>query len=255
MIFEFKKYLFKHLKSLKIEKDDHIVIYCKLSSFGITNKKLAKLLSDSIIEYIGKKGTIIMPSYTFSDKNLTFDIKKVHANRTTSPIIKEFFKNKNIKRCFRPIHSHIGIGSKSKFLLNNKNFNSFGKNTDFDQMKKHNFKSLFLGCSPNEAATFLLHLEYINNVPYRNKITLNKKIKLKNKIKSVKIDYFDKPKNIIFDYDLAFKKLQKLGLKMNSANLRFGKSISFKISDLNYYANILFNKDKYCLVKNINDIK
>ncbi len=251
-----KKYLINHLKKLKINKNDNIIIYSKLSSFGLMEKKFPKILINTIIDYIGKKGTIIMPSYTFNkNKNFIFDIKKINKNYSTSLLVKEFFKNKNIKRSFRPIHSHIGIGPKSHLLKKINNYNSFGKKTDFIFLDKYNFKSIFLGCEPQEAATFLIHLEYINNVPYRNKIILNKKINLEDKIQSIKMDYFDKPRNIEFDYNSAFKKIKKLGLKINKVNLRFGGSISFKIKDLSYYGKILFKKNKYCLVKNFNEFK
>jgi aminoglycoside N3'-acetyltransferase len=251
-----EKYLIDHFNKLEINKNDNIIVYSKLSSFGLIDKNFVKVLTNFIIKYVGQKGTIIMPSYTFNkDKRFVFDIKKIDKNYSTSLVVKDFFKNKNIIRSFRPIHSHIGMGPKSHFLKKTDSFNSFGKNSDFFYFNKYNFKSIFLGCTPEEAATFLIHLEYINNVPYRNKIILEKKIKINNKIKNIKIDYFDKPNNIKFDFNAAFKKIEKLGLKTNKANLRFGTSVSFKIKDLSYYANILFKTNKYCLVKNFNEFK
>lgn len=251
-----EKYLIDHFNKLEINKNDNIVIYSKLSSFGSIDKNFSKVLTNFIMKYISSKGTIIMPSYTFNrNKRFIFDINKISSNYSTSLVVKEFFKNENILRSLRPIHSHIGIGPKSHFLKKTNNFNSFGRKTDFDYFIKYNFKSIFLGCTPEEAATFLIHLEYINNVPYRNKIILKKKVKLKNKITDIKIDYFDKPDNIIFDFNKAFKKIEKLGLKINKANLRFGRSISFNVRDLSYYGNILIKKNKYCLVKNFNEFK
>ena len=65
------------------------------------------------------------------------------------------------------------------------------------------------------------------NVSYRKKIKIIKKIYLNNKIYSAKINYFDKPKNIIFDYDRAFSEMIKSGLKVKKSKLKFGYSLSF----------------------------
>ena len=150
------------LKDLNIKRGDRIVIYPKISSFGIAKKKFVIELLNSIIEYIGINGTIIMPSYTFEkSKKFIFNSKILVKNYSTSPLVQEFFKKKKIKRSIRPIHSHMGIGKKIDFLENKNNFNSFGIYSDFYYFKKYNFKMIFLGCSPNEAATYLINLEYI----------------------------------------------------------------------------------------------
>jgi len=250
------RFIDKHLKDLNIKRGDRIVIYPKISSFGIAKKKFVIELLNSIIEYIGINGTIIMPSYTFEkSKKFIFNSKILVKNYSTSPLVQEFFKKKKIKRSIRPIHSHMGIGKKIDFLENKNNFNSFGIYSDFYYFKKYNFKMIFLGCSPNEAATYLINLEYINKVPYRKRIKLKKKIFLKNRTKNITIDYFNKPKNIVFDYDDAFLKMKKVGFKYNKVNLKYGSSLSFKTEDLHYYGNKILKKNNYCLVKNKYEIE
>jgi aminoglycoside N3'-acetyltransferase len=241
----------KHFEKLNIKIGDKIVIYPKISSFGISRKDFAKDLLRSIKEYIGINGTIIMPSYTFEkNKKFIFNPKILKKNYSTSPLVQEFFKNKQIERSIRPIHSHLGVGKEIKFLQNKNNFDSFGKLSDFNFFLKHNFKSVFLGSTPNDAATYLIHLEYLMKVPYRKKIKIKKKIKLKNKIISPEINYFDRPKSFEFDYDQAFSKMIKLGLKVKKSKLKFGYSLSFFYKDLDFYAKKLFKMNKYCLVKN-----
>ena len=166
----------KHLKKLNIKKNDHILVYTKLSSFGELGEKIVENFLNTLILYMGKNGTIIMPSYTFEkDKNLIFNKDVIKKNYSTSLITKKFFRLKNIKRSTRPIHSHMGVGEKIKFLENKNNFNSFGIYSDFYYFRKYNFKTIFLGCSPDEAATYLINLEYINKVPYRKRIKIKKK--------------------------------------------------------------------------------
>ena len=155
----FKKNITNHFKKLKIKKNDHILVYSKLSSFGIIDRHFSKKFLDILIKYIGSNGTIIMPSYTFENKDYIFNINTLKHNYSSSLLVKEFFKIKNI-RSKRLIHSHIALGLKAKILKSKIDPSiSLGRNSDFDLMTKNNFKCVFLGCDANEAGTFFIHLE------------------------------------------------------------------------------------------------
>ena len=239
----------KHFKKLKIKKNDHILIYSKLSSFGIIDKDFSKNFLNFLINYIGPKGTIIMPCYIFEKKDFVFNIKKLKKNYSTSMLVKEFFKVKKT-RSKRLIHSHIGLGQKADILKKEIDTSiSLGKKSDFDLMTKANFKCVYIGCNANEAGTYLIHLEHLNKVPYRNKLVLTKKIIENNTIKKVKINYSQRPKNIKIDYNYAFSKLRKLGAKINIANLKFGKSYSINLKEFSKFGNIMLKKDKYSFIK------
>ena len=80
----FKKNIVNHFKKLKIKKNDNILVYSKLSSFGIIDRHFSKKFLDILIEYIGLNGTIIMPSYTFENKDYIFDIKTLKHNYSSS---------------------------------------------------------------------------------------------------------------------------------------------------------------------------
>ena len=249
MINSLEKIIEDHFKSLGIKKNDHILIYTKLSSLGLIEKNLAKHVLRYIIKYLGENGTLIMPSYSFEQpKKAIFNIKRLQNNYSTSVLVKEFFKRKDIIRSFRPIHSHIGIGKK-KFILKNKNINSFGKNSDFDLMMKNNFKCVFFGCTPSESATYFLHLEYINNVPYRKKITLKKKFKIKNKIKNVEIEYLTNDRLNKYDLNKSFNLLKKAGAKIKEAELKFGKSYCISLKSFHKFGNQLFKKNINFLIE------
>lgn len=246
-----KKKIVEHLKKLKIDPGDHILVYTKLSSFGIIKKKFSKYFLKILLDYIGSKGTVIMPSYTFENNQFIFDIKKIKDNYSTSILVKEFFKKKGIVRSKRLIHSHIGLGVKKYLLKNDIDSSiSLGKQSDFDILTKNNFKCIYLGCDAEEAGTFLIHLEYLNNVTYRKKIIVLKKIKEKKSINSVKVKYFYRPKKLRYDFNSAFNKIKKTGAKINHAELKFGSSFSFKLKNFLRYGNIMFKKNKYFLLKN-----
>ena len=53
----FKKNIVNHFKKLKIKKNDNILVYSKLSSFGIIDRHFSKKFLDILIEYIGLNGT------------------------------------------------------------------------------------------------------------------------------------------------------------------------------------------------------
>ena len=55
-------------EKLNLKKNDHVVIHSDLSTFGIMDKKIYKVVLDVLIKLIGKNGTIIMPSYDLSNK-------------------------------------------------------------------------------------------------------------------------------------------------------------------------------------------
>jgi hypothetical protein len=249
-VINFNRYINNHLKQLGIKSGDHILLYSKISSFGIAEDDFPKILLNRILNYIGPKGTLVMPSYVFKKRNYIFNIKKLSNSYNNGILVKFFFKCKNILRSFRPIHSHIGIGFKSKILINNYSTNSFGKYSDFYFLTKNNFKCVYLGCNPNEAATYFMHLEYLHNVPYKKKIIIRKKIYKNELIKNINVKYFERIKDVDYDLDTAFLKLKRLGAKIIKVKLRFGSSFSINLKDFFKYGNIMFKKNKLCLLKN-----
>ena len=245
----FKKNIIHHFKELKIKKNDHILVYSKLSSFGMIDKHFSKKFLNVLTKYIGLKGTIIMPSYTFENKDYIFNIKTLKHNYSTSLLVKEFFKIKKT-RSKRLIHSHIALGLKADILKKKIDPTiTLGRNSDFDIMTKNNFKCVFLGCDANEAGTFFIHLEYLNKVHYRKDIIINKKILHKTKKEIVKVNYSNRPKEIEFDFNGAFNKIKKLGAKINKAELKYGFSYSLTLKDFLKYGNIMFKKNKNVLIK------
>ena len=168
--------VYEHIKKLKVNKNDKIIVHADLSRFGIINKNLPGLVLRALKNLVGKSGSIIMPAYTSGmPKNYIYNIKEFEKNLNISILSKEFFRTQKVYRSSNPLHNHIGIGNDTDFLLYSDTNSSYGRNSDFCYMYKKNFKLILLGCTPQQGATYLHHLEALVGVPYRKWIKIEKK--------------------------------------------------------------------------------
>jgi len=239
----------KLFRKLKIKKGDHVVVHSNLFTFGFNNSKLPKIVINNLKNAVGKKGTIVMPTYTFgTNSNDIFDKKKLYKNKYTSLLSETFFKEKNIKRSNCPIHSHIGIGNKSNILLKSNPRNTYGHNSDFDLMKINNFKLLLLGCSAQEGATYFHQIEAMKNISYGKWISFKRKIKLKNKTKIIKVNFFEK--KLKHNLNRAFNFVSKKSKTYISIENKYYKSSIISIKELDLITSLELKKNPFFLVKN-----
>lgn len=247
-----KKFITDHLQNLGIKKKDNILVYSNLSGFGITDKSIAKIVLSSLLDKIGKQGSLVMPLYTFEKKNHFYDKRKIYLNSMTGLLNKEFFKKKGVLRSGCPIHSHIGFGKKVNFLKNSDYRTSFGGKSDFYYFYKNNYKLILLGCSPQEGATYLHHLEAVQRVKYRKWIKLKRKvhdIELK-KTKLIDINFFALKKNSTkYDLNKFFEKIKKKGARLKIVRIKYGKSFSISIKNLHKYSLNLLKINTKSLLK------
>jgi len=54
-IINLNRYINNHLKKLGVKSGDHILLYSKISSFGIADDDFPKILLNRILNYIGPK--------------------------------------------------------------------------------------------------------------------------------------------------------------------------------------------------------
>ena len=122
-----------------IERGDTILLHSDirrlLYDFKSNGIKLdLKLIIDSFLNCIGKKGTLIIPLFNFGfTKGETFDI-----NSTPSKmgVLTEFFrKNYNIIRTGHPIYSFGVVGSKNNKFLDLDNYSGYGEDSPFGVLK------------------------------------------------------------------------------------------------------------------------
>ena len=164
-----KKQIFSFLKKLKIKKGDTIFFHGNSMGIfqvkGVNPQKKTELFWKSVKEFIGKKGTIIVPSFTYSlGKKEVFNVKK---SKSKIGQFSEDFRKKNyLGRTCDPIFS-VCVYGKDRLKIKKLPYNnSFGKNSIFDYLYSNNVKIICLGCGL-ETVTFIHYVEQILNVPYR----------------------------------------------------------------------------------------
>ena len=154
----------------------NVAIHSKLLCFGRIEGGLEAVYK-AIREIIGKSATIVVPAYTL----------KMSADEPFDPLVTKpqsmgslsdyFFRRKTIVRTVTPLHSHFIDGPLQKTLVDaNKNI-AMGPQSFFQIMQDEGFKLLLLGCSFQEGATFIHHVEACVGVYYREWITLKKLVK------------------------------------------------------------------------------
>jgi len=179
------------LKSSGIKKGDTLMIHGDAGIAAQINSKKKnklKIFFDEIEKYIGNKGTILVPTFTYSscDKKI-FNREKTASN--LGLFSENFRKRKNVKRTSHPIYSFSIYGKNFKYFNNSKITTCFGKESIFDLFKKTNGKILCAGCSFNRM-TFIHSAEEAYGVNYRFKKNFPGIIKLNSKKFKVNTEYY-----------------------------------------------------------------
>jgi len=110
----------KILSQSGIKKGDTLMLHgnAGVSASIISNKKnKLDIIFNEIIDYLGNKGTILIPTFTYNFcDNKNFNIKKT---KSQLGLFSETFRlKKNIKRTSHPIFSFAIYGNKSDYYLN-----------------------------------------------------------------------------------------------------------------------------------------
>ena len=235
------------LKKLGVKKNDDLMIHGDagiIFQYGADLQKNFNLLFKTISNFIGKKGTILIPAFTpsFCKKRVFY---KDSEENELGYFGKIFTEKKFFKRTSHPIFSFLIKGNNFNYYDNAALNVSLGKNSIFDLFHKKNGKILVLGNAFEKSAVFLHHIEDDAKVNYRyykyfSGFILDKKIK-----KPIKVSYYVRKKNHV--NSLIFKK--SLHMILNITN--FGRFEVYSISTkklYNYCINKLKNNKNY-LVK------
>ena len=160
----------KALKDAGIKKGDIVFTHIAYAFLGKpkhckNNEQICQLILDSFLDVLGKEGTLLVPTYTYSFcKNHNFDIN--NSPSIIGPFTEYFRKQKNVIRSKDPIFSVAGIGSKSEELLSDLPHTCFGKNSIYDRLRKNGGKICMVGLQL-QWATFRHHIEEMANIPSR----------------------------------------------------------------------------------------
>ncbi|RAZ57496.1 AAC(3) family N-acetyltransferase [Campylobacter hyointestinalis] len=179
------------LEQIGIKSGDAVCVHTELFTLGkplLAKDEFLRVLLHCFYEVIGKNGTLIMPTFTYSFcKNQIYD--KLNS-RSTMGVLTEFFRYQNgVVRTNDPIFSFaINGANKDAFLSDTKS--CFGKNSVYDVLKKMEGKIVLLG-NQKLGYTFTHYIEEQAEVSYRYFKEFSGKIVDENgKISSKSILYF-----------------------------------------------------------------
>lgn len=230
-------------KKLDIKKGDNIIFHSNTA--GIyqykekLNKKTCDLFLKFILNYIGPKGTLLIPTYNYRfTEREDYDRKKskCQVGMFGNILLKKYFKS----RTFAPIFNHLVFGKLKKDLFNCDYQEVFGDKSIFSKMYENNFKIICF-CCPVNAMTFIHFIEKKMNVNYR----FNKYFWGSIEKKKIKIKYYVGKKNI--NYSLKEKNI------LNIVNLKEFKEVSFgKFKSYSVNTHYLFKKLKEKIKKQNN---
>ena len=179
------------VKKLKIKKNEVIMLHGDAAVIGQLDIKNInhnlKIFFDQIIDKVGKEGTILIPTFTYSFiKNKIFNLEK---SKSEVGYFSEVFRNR--KDTYRYCHPIFSFSIYGKKIYNKENYKScFGKKTIFDDFFKKNGRIIVLGNAFEKAATFSHYIEEQNVVKYRYYKNFKGKIIKKNKEFDVDVSYY-----------------------------------------------------------------
>lgn len=232
-----KKDIVRSLKKIGVKKKDTIFCHSDILKFGIPScglqkKKIAQLFYESFFEVIGKEGTFILPTFSYS-----FCKKEVYkpniSNSICGFLTEELRKNKkNFLLYPDPNLSCIVFGRYKKYLTKFENKNSYGHNSLFHKFYLLNGKICNLNL--DAGSTFLHFLERKLKIKYRFEKKFFGKIKCKS--------------DIIKDYSIIYVVYKKIKKKVSFDKFtKFAKKKGyFKQSNLGR-GNIGLINSKDCL--------
>jgi aminoglycoside 3-N-acetyltransferase len=157
-----------------LEENDIVMVHSDVASFGklgdIKDKdEFLQSLLQAFINVIGRNGTLIVPTYTYSFcKNEIFDIKNT---KSAVGLFSEFLRTRmDAFRSEDPIFSHAAIGKEAETILKKTGNKCFGKDSFFDRFYKEGGKIVNFGKKFDPAffdVTFIHYVERAFGVDYR----------------------------------------------------------------------------------------
>lgn len=243
-----KEKIIKILKKLDIKNNDDLMIHgdaAIIYQYNINKKKSFNLFFQTIEHYIKKKGTILVPSFTYS----FCKTKKFDKNLTKSEVgnfSKIFGSRINVKRTSHPIYSFFIKGRNYEYYNKAKLDKCFGEGSIFDLFHKKNGKIIIFGNTFEKSATFLHHIEEKAKVTYRFYKFFKGEIIGNKKKKKLNVSYY--VRKLSLNTQIKFKKT--LFEKLKKTN--FGRFQVYSISSkklYNYCMNRLKKNEKYLIDK------
>ena len=191
----------KQIQELGINKGDVLCVHSELFKLGKPLLHKESFLKEIVIllqELVGKEGTLIMPTFSYSFcKNELFDLK---VSSSTVGILTEYFRTmENVKRTKHPIFSFAVWGKKQEEYLDI-GPDAFSLDSVYGKMIYDDGKILMLGA--NKGYTFYYLAEEHMNVSHRYFKIFDGQVKDElGQVYDTKVPYFVRDLSIKSDVD------------------------------------------------------
>ena len=145
---EIKRKIIEDLRKLGVASGDRLMVHASLRSIG-TFENRAEIITESILNALGTKGTLMMPTLSFvsvSELNPYFDVK---TTPSCAGALSEYFRLRDDTiRSLHPTHSVAGTGNDAAEFLNEhyQDNTPVGVHSPFSKLKEAEGKILFIGC-------------------------------------------------------------------------------------------------------------
>lgn len=150
---------------LGVEPGDILLVHSSYNSFGGVEGGPQTII-DSLLEVLGKEGTLIMPTFNFDFcKGTPWDVRKTPSQMgIITNLVRE---HPDAKRVFHPIYSFAILGKNAAALTQERYKSSFEKNSLFGKLRDMDGKIMIVGLSYTNSMTFFHHVEEMEGVDYR----------------------------------------------------------------------------------------
>ncbi|MBM3506209.1 MAG: AAC(3) family N-acetyltransferase [Alphaproteobacteria bacterium] len=154
----------------------HLAVHSRLLTFGRVAGGVATVF-DVLKDAVGESGTLVFPTYTTRlGPDEAFDPMTTPSQMMGA--LPEYARRQpGVGRSSCPMHSHAAVGARARVVLEADETVSLGAGSSFEAMSGAGFQVLLLGCSFQEGATFVHHVEALVGVPYRRWLALPRKVR------------------------------------------------------------------------------
>ncbi len=164
-----------HLDELELLPGMRLAVHSRLITFGRIEGGVAAIYQ-ALRRRLGPEATLVVPTYTLDlGADQPFDPDHTPSQKTGA--LAEYVRSlPQARRTVCPLHSHAVLGPDSEALLAADPKCSMGPGSLFEVMHDLGFHLLLLGCTFQEGATFVHHVEASVGVPYRRWLDLPRKL-------------------------------------------------------------------------------
>ncbi|MFK7968380.1 MAG: AAC(3) family N-acetyltransferase [Rickettsiaceae bacterium] len=235
--------IIKSLKYCGVQKGDILFSHSNIGFWGspegvYDKEEICKLILEAIFEVIGQKGTLVVPTYTYSfgsgSLEKVFSVKNCHSKMG---VFAEYIRmHPDSHRSADPMLSVAAIGANAKSLTADVSDICFGSGSFWDRFYKA--KGKVCNINFDAGSTFIHYVEKCLGISYRKEINFTGVVINKNEcIKN--ISYFGRDLNSI-DSKPCFEMFSKLAvLKKYAKNAEVGRG----------QVTVITSEDTFSLIK------